>query len=71
MNHLNKMFKIFILYCIFIFKVSFYNIIVFSLKKVTDLIIKKSLNSPNEPFASIRHPPTAILARKNGSNCQN
>ena len=39
MNSLNKRFEIFIFYCIFTFRVSLCNIIVLSLKKITNLII--------------------------------
>jgi len=46
MNSLNNSFRIFIIYCMFISKIFFCNIIVFSIKKIIDLTVKKkSLNS--------------------------
>jgi hypothetical protein len=59
------------LYCIFIYRIYLCNIIIFSFKKLTDLIIKGFINSLKKIFCEYQAPPPTTLAKKNKLDYQN
>lgn len=68
MNHIHKIFEIFIFYCIFIFGVFLYNIIIFSFKKLLKLTIEEENFIKLDIFTSTSHQPSQ---RKKESIFQN
>jgi len=49
------------LYCIFIYRISICDIIVFFKKKITNLIIKESINSLTKIFCEYQAPASSHL----------